>query len=225
MNDRQAEIKKLWSIVATDEKSVLEARGLPSKGGAIKLFPVVKHFRGADYPSLQDLRSAFEAAVLELNDAGYNLYTVMNPLRTDFQGPGAARDVDVLYRDLLLVDIDRMGDTSSPASQEELDAAKALAIQVRTYLTGQGWPSPITVMSGNGYHLYYVLGDLPNDRESELLVKRVLHTLASQFNNELVGIDTSVYNAARITKIPGTVMRKGVETPERPYRIAYVCDE
>jgi len=52
-----------------------------------------------------------------------------------------------------------------------------------------------------------------------------LHDLASRFDNSVVGIDKAVFNASRITKVPGTVMRKGQETPERPYRVAEVCDE
>ena len=80
-------------------------------------------------------------------------------------------------------------------------------------------------MSGNGYHLYYVLEALDNDKAATDLVKSVLNVLAAKFDNTTVSVDTSVYNAARITKVPGTIMRKGKESALRPYRMAEVCDE
>ena len=44
--------------------------------------------------------------------------------------------------------------------------------------------------------------------------------LAEQFNTPEIEIDPVVYNASRITKFLGTIMRKGTETPDRPYRMA-----
>lgn len=35
---------------------------------------------------------------------------------------------------------------------------------------------------------------------------------------------TSVYHAARIAKVPGTIARKGLETEERYYRMASVVE-
>ena len=80
-------------------------------------------------------------------------------------------------------------------------------------------------MSANGYHLYYILDDISNDLGSASLVQRFLKNLACYFDNDLVGVDTTVYNASRITKVPGSIARKGVETDDRPYRMAEVCDE
>jgi hypothetical protein len=75
-------------------------------------------------------------------------------------------------------------------------------------------------MSGNGWHLYYRLDQLSNDDDTKSLIHNVLKLLAKRFNNSVVNIDTVVYNASRITKVPGTVMRKGEETEDRPYRKA-----
>jgi hypothetical protein len=91
-------------------------------------------------------------------------------------------------------------------------------------MAARGWIEPVVVMSGNGYHLYYIL-DLPNDDASTALVTQTLNQLAAKFNNAVVGIDTTVYNASRITKVPGTIMRKGIATEDRPYRMAVVCDD
>jgi len=77
-------------------------------------------------------------------------------------------------------------------------------------------------MSGNGYHLYYILDNLPNTQEVTEAIRNALNSLAIRFDNEHVHIDTNVYNASRITKVPGTIMRKGEESPGRPYRRAVV---
>ena len=219
------EVKNVWSVIAAGAYSVIELRGLSPKGAACPKLPQIQHFRAASYASVDSCKQAVERAALELNRQGFNVYMVMNPIRPDFAGPGATKDVDIRYRDLLLIDIDRVGDTSVPANQDELDAARALARKVRGEMAARGWIEPVVVMSGNGYHLYYVLDELPNDDAATALISRTLNELAAKFNNEIVGVDTTVYNASRITKVPGTIMRKGIATEDRPYRMAVVCDD
>ena len=225
MNSPETEIKKMWRICAVGPDSTLELRGLWPRGIPRSKPPRTIHFSPEDYPSVEDRKVSFETAAILMNEAGYNVYTVMNPLRSDFACRGAAKDADIRYRDLLLIDIDRVGDTSCPANETELQAAKTLADRVRKFLTERGWPSPFVVMSGNGYHLYYVLNRLENNEQSDQLIKQLLNNLSEIFDNGIVGIDTSVYNAGRITKIPGTLMRKGLESADRPYRRSHVCDE
>lgn len=220
-----AEIKKMWRICAVGPDSALELRGIWPKGIAGGKPARFMHFNAVVYPSIEDRKLAFETAALSMNAEGYNVYIVMNPLRADFPCRGAAKDVDIRYRDLLLIDIDRVGDTSCPANETELQAAKTLADRIRTFLAERGWPAPFIVMSGNGYHLYYVLNGFENDQHSDELVRQLLNNLADNFDNSIVGVDTSVFNAARITKVPGTLMRKGLESADRPYRRSHVCDE
>lgn len=222
---QRAALKKTWRLIAVGEDSILELRPIWPKGVPDHKKAPSVHFSAKDYESIAACKAAFEAKALELNRQGFNVYTVMNPIREDFKGPGAIKDADIRYRDLLLIDIDRVGDTSSPANQAELDAAKVLALEIREYLAERDWHKPIILMSANGYHLYYILEGIPNDFDSASLVRRLLKNLASHFDNGLVGIDTSVYNASRITKVPGTIARKGMEAVDRPYRMAEVCDE
>ncbi len=225
LSAQQAELKKTWGLIAVGESSLLELRPLWPKGiPDYKKAPSV-HFSVKDFESIAACKVAFEAKALELNQQGFNVYTVMNPIQPDFNGPGAAKDVDIRHRDLLLIDIDRVDDTSRPANQAELDAAKELALEIRDYLADRDWPKPIVLMSANGYHLYYILEGIPNDLESASLVRRFLKNLSNRFDNAVVGVDTKVYNASRITKVPGTIARKGIETHDRPYRMAEVCDE
>jgi hypothetical protein len=218
-------IQKMWRIFCAGNNSIFELRALWPKGVPKPLPTVVRHYRVADYPSLDDCKAAFEQDALALNASGYNIYTLLNPLNPAFIGNGGAQNSDILYRDLLLIDIDRTGETSEPATDQEVNAAKALATQIRLFMEARGWSAPFIVMSGNGYHLYYVLEGVGNDSSSADLVKSVLNELAFKFDNATVSVDTCVHNAARITKVPGTIMRKGKESTLRPYRIAEVCNE
>ena len=222
LKPNRSELKKIWNLLAVGEGSTLEIRALWPKGISSFTPPQIRHFKSTEFKSVDLCKIAFEDAVLELNEDGYNIYTVMNPIREEFSCIGGAKDADIRYRDLLLIDIDRSGDTSCPANQVELDAAKTLAETVRSFLTDRDWPEPIVVMSGNGYHLYYVISEITNDENSNVLICSTLNNLASKFNNNIVSIDTSVYNASRITKVPGTIMRKGDESVDRPYRMAVV---
>ena len=119
-----------------------------------------------------------------------------------------------------MVDLDRksVGSKKYPATDDELRRADDLINRSSDYAMEIGWGRPHKVMSGNGYHLYFALSDLENDYESDRLIKSLLEILAQKFDTEEFGIDTLVYDAARITKIIGTVARKGSGTQERPYR-------
>lgn len=210
------EIKNLWLIKAVGRNSVLELRAIDA-GGKI----VSKLFKGKNFNSTNELKLAFEAEAMRLNTSGYNIYYVMNPIRDDFVS-GSAKDKDIEYRDLLLVDIDKVGHKGESSTDAELEAARLLSVEIAKYLKEEDWGEPIQMMSGNGYHLYYELNQLPNDDANKALVERTLHELANKFNNGIVAVDTVVYNASRITKVPGTIARKGQNTAQRPHRMAVV---
>jgi hypothetical protein len=103
------------------------------------------------------------------------------------------------------------------STDEEKWAAYLKAKEVRDYLRGENWPEPVIADSGNGFHLLYPI-NFPNDEKSRELVKGVLKALASMFDDDLVKIDTAVYNAARLTRVYRTLNAKGANTPERPHR-------
>lgn len=215
MTSQQKAIKKLWAIKATSDDSVLELRAI--KGPEI----ISILFKGVNYNSNAELKLAFEDEALRLNAAGYNIYYVMNPIHDDFKY-GSVKDKDIAYRDLLLIDIDKVGHKGESSTDAELEAARLLSEKIADYLQSEGWDEPIRVMSGNGYHLYYVLNELPNDEVHKKLVEGALRELAGKFNNSTVAVDTVVFNASRITKVPGTIARKGENTTERPHRMAEV---
>jgi hypothetical protein len=218
-----SEIKKMWGIFPCGADCILEMRALLPKGRDEKQpKSIIKHFRGAHHQSTESLREAFEIEALRLNSVGYNVYIVMNPIKPDFPCRSAVRDDDIEYRDLMLIDIDRASNKHCPASDDDLAATKTVADAVAKYLLERGWGEPTQVMSGNGHHMYYNLQGVPNSPEAKSLCELVLKSLASEFNTPEAQIDISVFNASRITKVPGTVMRKGDASADRPYRRAVV---
>jgi hypothetical protein len=108
----QAEISNLWHIKGHHSKCVLELRAIKPNCEVIR-----KIFKGKNFVSTDALKLAFEAEALRLNDAGYNTYYVMNPIREDFEG-GSATDKDITYRDLLLIDIDKIGHKGESSTDE-----------------------------------------------------------------------------------------------------------
>ncbi|OYY20908.1 MAG: hypothetical protein B7Y67_03780, partial [Polynucleobacter sp. 35-46-11] len=183
--------------------------------------PITKIYRADQFIDIDTLQQAFEDEAIKLNQVGYNIYVVMNPIKESFNGQ-SAKDEDIAHRDLLLIDIDRATASKEPANQAELEAAHSLSEDISTYLAGEGWGEPIKVLSGNGYHLYYKLGQLPNDAKHKGLVESSLKELANRFDTSIVKIDTCVFNASRITKVPGTIAYKGKASLDRPYRMARV---
>ena len=89
----------------------------------------------------------------------------------------------------------------------------------------QGWPDPLVGDSGNGGHLVYPL-DLSLEEETSALLKAVLDGLARRYADQLarlnLELDQAVFNPARLTKLYGTMARKGDHTPDRPHRLSRI---
>jgi hypothetical protein len=212
-------IKDHWRVHPFEGANPISMRALQPAGSVLNLRPINQTYFPADFESNEALMQKFERDALDLNQQGYNVYTVMNVIRQDLPAYKAVSDADIVARKLVLIDIDRTGDTKNPATDEEVAAAFDLANDVARYLDDQRFPKPIWVHSGNGVHLYYRLQPA-NEALIGAWVGKLLKGLAKRFNNALVGVDTSVFNASRITKVIGSLARKGVESEERPYRVA-----
>ena len=131
--------------------------------------------------------------------------------------PCATRKEDVTHRDWLLIDADPVRPSGISSTKEEKAAALEMLQEVASYLKNEGWPSPVTADSGNGFHALYHL-DLPNTPEVETAVRNVLKHLDKKFSNDKVKVDTSVHDPNRITKVYGTMTGKGEPTVDRPHR-------
>jgi hypothetical protein len=178
-------------------------------------------------------------AIGELDRAGIApaIYVTMNPVAPALlarsvnhikaRARETTQDKDIVCRRWLLVDVDPARPSGVSSTDAELAAAAERARAVAAQLAESGWPAPVTVMSGNGYHLLYRI-ELPADDQG--LVKRVLAALADRFDDAAVTIDRSVHNAARIVKVVGTVSRKGDDLrgvpglDDRPHRRAELIE-
>lgn len=151
-------------------------------------------------------------------------------------------DDDIVERTSILIDCDPFRPSEISSSQAELDAAIEKAIEISEWLYSLGFPRFSETKSGNGAHRIGAV-ELPNDDDAKLLVNDFLECLNWKFGTVPpdakeakrqfaqgiinVGIDTTVFNASRITKLYGSSVRKGDDTTDRPHRraqLTYVAE-
>jgi hypothetical protein len=131
-------------------------------------------------------------------------------------------DADVLRYQWLLVDADAKRPAGISSTDAEHDAALVKIHLIAETLVSEGWPEPILADSGNGGHALFPL-DLPTDRDTTAHVEKLLKSLARRFDDPKgsevrIIVDTSVGNPARITKLYGTMTRKGDKAGKCPQR-------
>ncbi|MBA4065465.1 MAG: hypothetical protein C0501_17475 [Isosphaera sp.] len=208
--------------------------------------PVVAEVRALKVPRRYG-RPVTEAGFFDLADpahrgalsrvvAGYNarrpadqprgVYITVNPVNPDLLARASGRvtaetvsasDKDVCRRLIMMVDVDPVRPSGISATDAEKAAAKVVFGGVLDDLHARGWAEPLAQESGNGYQAWYRVG-LPG--EDGGLVERALKALAARHDNPAAKVDTSVFNASRIGKLPGTWARKGDDVPGRPHRMA-----
>lgn len=159
------------------------------------------------------------------------VYITPNPLSPDLLARSANRikewaryttdDTHVTKRAWLLVDIDAKRLTGISSSEDEHQRALKLAHTIAGVLSLYGFPAPMVNDSGNGAHLMYAI-DEPNTDDVREEIHSFLQTLKMLYDTEHCEVDTTVYNASRIWRLPGTWARKGDSTPDRPHRKAAI---
>lgn len=220
------ELSKMWPIFPIGQINPISLRAIWPKDAPRRLPVQNMTFNATEFPELEARKQAFADAALELNSIGYNTYVVFNQIKADFEGDlhnrMAVGDAHIASRQRLLIDLDRTGILDEPATDAEIEEAFAVSEKISAHLNDQFGLEPFKVMSGNGIHLYLPLDDIPNDPASNSCCQAMLKALARRFNTDNIKVDQAVYNASRITKVPGTIARKGCETAERPFRMACV---
>ncbi len=188
----------------------------------------------ADWPTFGyfDTPEALAKEALRLDRSGTRsghfkgIYTTLNPVLPDLLGRVANRskqakkgeatqDTEILHRRFLLVDADPVRPANINSTAEEHQAGLDLAEQIRADLADLGWPSPARIDTGNGCGLWYPIDLAAQD---EGLVTKCLEALATRYSTPAVKVDTTVFNPARIARLPGTTNRKGDHIPARPQR-------
>jgi len=216
------EIRRGLSLLV-EPGSVFEIRalGIPGRGKPHTASAYCDNLNaGVTFVSYMDKQQAAGVYVL-LNPAVPGVFA-RSPNKLTSYPQHTTTDAEVIRRRWLFVDIDPDRPAGVAATDEERQTAIDLACDLETKLKDHGFPEPVSLDSGNGLYLLYRI-DEPNDQATTELLRRFyagLNTLAGWIdpNKPHAIIDASVYNAARIARVPGTTNRKGHATPDRPHR-------
>ncbi len=137
-------------------------------------------------------------------------------LRVLSKGDRTTSDDEITKILFLPVDLDPVRLSDTPSSDEQHQAAITRAKHIRDVLRSEGWPEPAVLDTGNGSALLFRVELAASEHE---LVARCLKGLDVRFSDELVMVDISVANPARIWKVPYTIAgAKGSDSAERPHR-------
>ena len=131
------------------------------------------------------------------------------------------KDNEITKYEWLFIDLDPKRPSDISSNSVELSKALDKQTEVYLFLLKNGFSEPIIAESGNGCHLLYKI-DLPNTEENKDILKRFLEYLDLRFSDNMVEIDKSVFNPARICKLYGTLAQKGANTSDRPHRFAKI---
>ena len=158
------------------------------------------------------------------------MYFVMNKISEDcYERPQCERmiekpkntttDQNIEGRKWIMLDFDTDRAAGVGSTDQQWQEARAVALKVYDFLKAQGFYDPIVTHSGNGVHIY-IRVNLANNDENKKLIERFLHAMSMMFSDDKVKIDLAVANAARITKLVGTMAKKGTNTANRPWRMS-----
>ena len=211
---------------APPREEILRACGLLMVPGDVHEIRVPKTGRLGTISGYFDDAEALADAVESLDGTVPGIYITLNPCNPALLARAANRlreraetttsDADIVRRRWLLLDFDARRPAGISASDAE--HGRAMTVACGAWDDLRGWlGDPVVADSGNGAHLLYRL-DLPNDQAATELVKRVLAGVAARCGTEDTAVDQTVYNAARIVKLWGTMACKGDSTPDRPHR-------
>lgn len=161
------QIKKTLDLFRTDN-GLLE----------IRIFSTVN--KNDIYSGIFDNDADLISEINKFDRDNYNIYFIFNELKNALngmpqlnrmvRGAKAVNDKDIKYRRWLLVDVDPVregGVTDVASTDEELENARLVALDVRKYLREQGFKSPVVCRSGNGIHLLFKLNNVECTPEND----------------------------------------------------------
>ena len=220
MTNREEVIRALRLLFT--ERDVFEIRVLKAvTGGYQRPHTESGYFDFEHIPKAADALAkirSFSGAYVTLNPVDPDLLArAFNRIGPAEQNATTADD-DVSRRRWLPIDCDAVRKSNISSTDEEHAAALELADQIRKGLASLGWPQPIVLDSGNGAQLLYRI-DLP--AKDDGLVQNVIASIAAA-STEQVHVDLTVFNPARIGRLPGTMNCKGDSIPNRPHRMAKI---
>jgi hypothetical protein len=132
-------------------------------------------------------------------------------------------DVDILAYRFLHIDIDPTRPSGIQSTNKESRVAIKRLMLVTEFLKDNfGFPKPIIVFSGNGVTADYKVQKIRVNDENKKVIHDCLEVLSALFSDDKAKVDTTVFNPARIIKIPGTISAKGSNTEDRPHRLSEI---
>ena len=217
----------------TPREEIMRACSLLMEPGSVHEVRIPKAGRRGTISGYFDDRERLADAILSIDGTVSGVYLTMNPCRPALLARAANRlqdhakvttaDKDIIRRRWLLLDFDPIRPTGISSTNHEHGRAFSAALGAWDDLRGMSFPDPIVADSGNGAHLLYRV-DFPNDSDATELIRGILAGVAASCAPDDVDVDLTVYNAARICKLYGTLACKGDSTPERPHRRARLLE-
>ncbi|OQA76625.1 MAG: hypothetical protein BWY31_04632 [Lentisphaerae bacterium ADurb.Bin242] len=214
---------KLWF----QPGDVFEVRVLKAvTGGYLKPHTESGYFDYEHIPSAADAIGkvrAYAGAYVTINPVASDLLARAYNCLCPAESESTTADSDIVRRRWLLIDCDAVRKAKISSTDAEHDAALTKAREIRDGLSSLGWPMPVLLDSGNGAQMTYKI-DLPADDGG--LVQRVITEIAKA-SSDAVKVDLTVYNPARIWRIPGTMNCKGDANGAkvgRPHRMAHILE-
>lgn len=209
-----SEIYKWWDVLR-DGNQLTEIRLIANDGKtASGIFDSVEEIIRAITPYTNDWNAYYTINRITDDARGLPQYNkiIVRPKQT-------CNDNTITVRDYVCIDLDSVRLSGTNATEEQVAYTKETANRLYKYLIDNGFNPPVVVLSGNGVHLYLKCAMLNNDDNTKL-VKRFLNALAMMFTDEHTDVDCSVFNAARIMRLPSTYGCKGnTLDPTRPQRL------
>lgn len=175
-------------------------------------------------------------AAARWNGKAPGIYQTLNPVKPALMARAnnhlieraktTTADTDIIARHWLPLDFDPVRPAGISSTDEEHALARGRAKQAGKWLVALGIARESIVFadSGNGAHLLIRI-DLPNNPESDAIVRKCLEAVSIRFSDDRVAVDLTSGNAARIWKVYGTVAAKGDNTAERPHRTAEILQD
>jgi hypothetical protein len=138
---------------------------------------------------------------------------------------GRVGDRDIALRRAVFIDVDPVRPKGISATDDQKRAAWDVSQRVEQFLESAIGTNQATGHgdSGNGYFTLIAIEPVSPSKETTLKISQFLTLLNKKFGTEVVKIDASVFNAARLMPAPDTWKRKGQNTADRPHRMTSFC--
>jgi hypothetical protein len=214
-------------MVTTASALALDALRLLARHGGVIEVRIPKTKKGTCSGYFNSLERAAQA--LARWDGVATIYVTANPVDPTLLARAnnrlvefvqeTTKDRDIVRRAWFLGDLDAVPKPGISATNAEVAAALARRDDLVGFLLELGFPAPVRAMSGNGAHVLWPV-DFPNDAATTTLCEQALKALGARFSDQVVRVDESVFNAARVWKVYGTLAVKGDPMPDRPHRRA-----